>query len=183
MTRERLIAAAAESFRTKGYAATTVDDVVTAAGATRATFYLHFSSKVDLVAELHKGIERQTRLINRQLTTAIKSSDRDSIAAWLDAAFDFWATIRDTAAAQQEAAASEPKIRAALAASYDRAIAAITEGFKQAGRWDGDRRNVRAILMYSQLQNVFHRWMRVGWDVDRDEMLQVMTDMWMAAVS
>jgi hypothetical protein len=36
--------------------------------------------------------------------------------------------------------------------------------------------------MYSQLQNVFHRWMRVGWEADRGEMLKVMTAMWMAAL-
>ena len=35
MTRQRLLDAAVESFRRQGYAATTVDDVVTGAGATR----------------------------------------------------------------------------------------------------------------------------------------------------
>jgi hypothetical protein len=40
---------------------------------------------------------------------------------------------------------------------------------------------VRAVLAYSQLQTVFHRWMRVGWDIDREESLEVMTDMWMQA--
>jgi hypothetical protein len=42
-------------------------------------------------------------------------------------------------------------------------------------------RQARALLAYSQLQNLFHRWIRTGWEVDRDLVLEVMTDMWRAA--
>jgi hypothetical protein len=41
MTRELLLAQALELFESKGYAATTVDDIAAAAGTTRQTFYLH----------------------------------------------------------------------------------------------------------------------------------------------
>ncbi|MFI6560745.1 TetR/AcrR family transcriptional regulator [Streptomyces sp. NPDC050534] len=43
-----------ELFRTKGYAATKVDDIATAAGATRVTFYasFHFPSRADLMKAL-----------------------------------------------------------------------------------------------------------------------------------
>ena len=44
-TRERLIQGALEVFAHKGYVAATIDDIVAAAGASRATFYLHFHSK------------------------------------------------------------------------------------------------------------------------------------------
>ena len=47
MTYELFLAKALELFGTKGYAATTIDDIATAAGATRTTFYLHFSSKAE----------------------------------------------------------------------------------------------------------------------------------------
>ena len=49
LTRSRLIDAAADSFRVRGYAATTIEDVASGAGATRATFYLHFRTKADLI--------------------------------------------------------------------------------------------------------------------------------------
>ncbi len=42
MTHELFLAKALELFGTKGYAATTIDDLATAAGSTRTTFYLHF---------------------------------------------------------------------------------------------------------------------------------------------
>ena len=52
MTRRLLLDKGLELFGTKGYAATTIDDIAVAAGTTRATFYLHFPSKADLVRSL-----------------------------------------------------------------------------------------------------------------------------------
>lgn len=105
-----------------------------------------------------------------------------AISVWLDAAFDFWETVRYSAMAQEEAAAIEPEVRRARAESFDRGVGAIMRGLADAGRGDDTTRRVLAVLIYSQLQNVFHRWMRVGWDVDRQEMLHVMTRMWLAAL-
>src|SRR5436305_14980922 len=97
MTRERLIQAAVESFRLRGYAATTVDDVVTGAGATRPTFYLHFRTKADIVAELGVDVLRRVAEFNDRLRAAVAAGDRQSICDYLDAAFDFWEDIRDFA--------------------------------------------------------------------------------------
>ncbi|MEU8139077.1 TetR/AcrR family transcriptional regulator [Streptodolium elevatio] len=59
-TRQRLIAAASNLFETKGYEATTVDDIVAEAGAARATFYLHFTGKPDIVGALADRIWADT---------------------------------------------------------------------------------------------------------------------------
>lgn len=45
-----LMAAALGLFARKGYAATSIDDIVAAAGTARGTFYLHFRGKGDLFA-------------------------------------------------------------------------------------------------------------------------------------
>ncbi len=182
LTRTRLLEAAAMSFRSKGYAATTIDDVAAAAGATRATFYLHFTNKAELLGELVGAVEQEADDLNERLAEAVGVGDRLAISVWLDAAFDFWETVRYSAMAQEEAAAIEPEVRRARAESFDRGVGAIMRGLADAGQGDDTNRRVRAVLIYSQLQNVFHRWMRVGWDVDRQEMLHVMTNMWLAAL-
>jgi AcrR family transcriptional regulator len=46
MTYELFLDVALELFTQKGYAATTVDNIAQAAGATRTTFYLHFASRL-----------------------------------------------------------------------------------------------------------------------------------------
>lgn len=182
-TRSRLLAGASAAFAEKGYAATTIDDVVRAAGVTRATFYLHFTNKAELLTELLVDVARQTYDINDRLVGVVADGGRAAITGWLDEAFDFWETCRTSAMAQEEAAAIEPSIRAARTESFDRGVAGIIGGLEAAGHFDADGRRARAVCMYSQLQNVFHRWMQVGWEADRAVMLGVMTDMWMAALA
>src|SRR3954447_26872828 len=88
MTRQRLIDAAAESFRRQGYAATNVDDVVSGAGATRPTFYLHFKANADLIAELAVDVRGQVVDLNARLRAAVTAGGRASVRAYLDTAFD-----------------------------------------------------------------------------------------------
>ncbi len=62
-TRQEILTAAAELFRTKGYEATSVDDIVLAADVAKGTFYYHFQAKEELVmalqeAELKAAAER-----------------------------------------------------------------------------------------------------------------------------
>jgi TetR/AcrR family transcriptional repressor of nem operon len=49
-TRKRIVEAAAEHFKSQGYDAARIDDVMAAAGLTRGGFYAHFSSKENLFA-------------------------------------------------------------------------------------------------------------------------------------
>ena len=48
----RLLAAAMAQFGARGYLAVSVDDIATAAGVSRVTFYRHFSGKEALAVEL-----------------------------------------------------------------------------------------------------------------------------------
>ena len=49
-----MLTAAAELFRTKGYEATSVDDIALAANVAKGTFYYHFKAKEDLVMALQE---------------------------------------------------------------------------------------------------------------------------------
>lgn len=57
-TRSRLLDAALEVIRTKGYAGTSVDDICAAAGVTKGSFFHHFESKeaLALAAVTHFGV-------------------------------------------------------------------------------------------------------------------------------
>lgn len=56
VTRARLLEAALESFHTKGYAATTLDDIARQAGITRGAIQWHFGTK----AELYNALQRES---------------------------------------------------------------------------------------------------------------------------
>jgi AcrR family transcriptional regulator len=51
-TRQRILDAARDLFYRQGYYGTTVDQIVSTAGASRPTFYLHFSDKEEILTEL-----------------------------------------------------------------------------------------------------------------------------------
>jgi AcrR family transcriptional regulator len=52
LTRRRLLEAAKQCFSDKGFSDATIDDIVGMAGASRATFYLYFKSKDEILAEM-----------------------------------------------------------------------------------------------------------------------------------
>jgi AcrR family transcriptional regulator len=182
-TRQLLLDAATKSFRKQGFGRTSVDDIAKMAGTTRATFYLHFKSKAEVIHVLVERTSAEAAKLLDLLPRAVEAGDRDSLREWLRAAFDFWEEIGSTSRAEEEAATLHPEVRTARSRSFDRGVEAIASGLENAGRFDEPRRHVRAVLAYSQLQNLFHRWLRVGWDVDRTELLEVMTDMWLAGFS
>ncbi len=53
-SRESLLTAATEAFCAAGYFAVSVEDIATAAGVSRMTFYRHFSGKAALASELFR---------------------------------------------------------------------------------------------------------------------------------
>lgn len=69
--RRRLLDAAQQVFAVSGYGSATVDDIITAAGASRATFYRYFRSKEDLFDEL----SRECFLEMRGMTKALVAFD------------------------------------------------------------------------------------------------------------
>lgn len=59
-SRTRLLAAAIEQFCERGYPAVSIEDIASAAGVSRVTFYRHFSSKAALTAEVFKAASEAT---------------------------------------------------------------------------------------------------------------------------
>jgi AcrR family transcriptional regulator len=181
-TRERLVEAASESFVDRSYATTTVDDIARAAGVTRATFYLHFGSKADVIVELSHRLKDRSAELDQHLRRAIHAGDRSSIRAWLEAAFKFWDLIRPVAIALEEAASIESEVRELRRREFDRHVGIIAAALDESTVRSKRSARTRAQLAYAQFQSLFYRWTQVGWDADRGEMLDVVTDMWVAAL-
>jgi AcrR family transcriptional regulator len=108
-TRRRIIAAARKVFVKKGYARATIGEIITAAGVSRATLYLHFDSKFALLAAATEKLREEAVDGARQLTDVLMGDDRADLRRWVEWALRWYARNRPMALAGEEAQLSEDK--------------------------------------------------------------------------
>jgi AcrR family transcriptional regulator len=108
--RQQILAAATHAFARAGFAATSLDDIATAAGISRAILYRHFDSKTDLYRAV---LDRACA----QLASAVGTSDftADSVDALVGAA----AQDPDGFRLLFRHAAREPEFRAEMDRFHD----------------------------------------------------------------
>ena len=83
-TRQRLKEAALEVIARDGYPSATIDEIAATAGASRATFYLHFKSKADLIRELVETVPDRDREHIWAGLSRLRDPDPETVRAWLD---------------------------------------------------------------------------------------------------
>jgi AcrR family transcriptional regulator len=185
-TRQRLIDAAVDVFDQQGYAATTVDDIVGAVGASRATFYLHFRSKMEIARELLEGPIREALAPLWEDLGALQPQDvtRDVVTSWLERAFDFYHDLRLEIRAVEEAIAVEAEMREEVVHNLDRAVDVVAPLIATAHPdRDPEDVRVRAAMLVWQHERFSYFWVLRGTEFDRAHVLPVFTDVWMEALT
>lgn len=170
---------AVEVFERNGYANTTIDDIVTAANATRATFYQYFSSKREIVAALvdemgEKGGEMFDAF------TSVEPPTRQSVRDWLERVADFYREFRTVIAATGPAAAQDPEIARRVADVQTSFINSLVP------RLAADKRQsplMRATLLEAQREKIME-WCFISdeRELDGDEVLDALADIWSEAL-
>lgn len=186
MTRQLLLKTSLELFESKGYAATTVDDIASAAGTTRVTFYAHFPSRTDLIralfGELNELLDRsdsaERGTTSAEFVAVVAAGKRDGIAGWLRQSAQRWPQIQPYLNAASEAATSDPGIRALVDQWWDEAYGDIVAGLDHADRFAPASRRIRAELAFAQLHYLAGRWTRRDWTADRGQALEILIDAW-----
>lgn len=191
MTRRLLLSTALETFEAKGFAATTVDDIASAAGTTRVTFYSYFPSRSDLmkelIAELNQILQRTSSPDHgstaNDLVAAVRDGSRDALGAWLVERSKQWEEIRPYTVAAFEAAAVDPELRGLVDQWIEEVASDVEEGLDDAGRFDPASRRMRGVLAFAQLDHVARTWARGRDRAELDRMLDLLTDSWWALLS
>lgn len=178
MTYELFLGGALEAFDSKGYAATTIDDIASAAGSTRATFYLHFSSKVGVMSALLTKVDAiLTAVDDPPLTAVVASGSRELIRTWLDRKFSQWDEIKPYLKASYQAS-HEPDIEAQTERWFEDVVEQMTTGLTQAKRFSPERRRIRCVLAFGQLEYLSRRYFSAGWAIPREVCLEELTNSW-----
>lgn len=181
-TRRRLVDAAVDVFSAGGYAAATIEDIATAAGASRATFYLHFKSKADIVTELLlKDLADDSNAIYDRLDE-LTGPSWDDLREWLARTITFWERHRVAIRIVDQAIGVDPALAELMGtrvlATVDRIAAYLG---KKPGH-TGQSARLQAMLLLAQLDRFSFFWFLTGVELDRDEVLDELTDAWWAAL-
>ena len=181
LTRRRLIEGALAAFERKGYAATTIDDIVAEANASRATFYLHFKSKSDVVLVMARTLGTRWRELYRELTSGERLS-RKELYDWLDAMAGHYQTNRATVAALDQAAAVEPEVASVRLANQQESLGVVAESIRRWYGSDEEDARIRAALLLAQMDRFFDLWIVYGLEFDRVRAIGTLTDLWFSAL-
>lgn len=192
MTRRLLLESGLELFTTKGYAATKVDDIATAAGTTRVTFYAYFPSRSDLMKalideRLNEALQRvrspEHGSTAQDLVATVAAGTPAAISTWLRRTAASWPEIRPIIRVGRDAAAVDPELRDLVERWLEEAISDIEDGLTAAGRFAPHQRRFRGVLAMAELDYVAQHWGDADWKLTREQMLDELSASWLRLLS
>jgi AcrR family transcriptional regulator len=177
LTRRRLRDAALEVFERRGYAAATIDEIAVAAGASRATFYLHFKSKADVIRELVQTMPERDGIWDA--LSRLQQPSREEVGAWLRQVVELYDARRAYFLAVEQAITVEPE----LTEGYYRLVDGYVDQAAEALHEDVDDARVHALLLWVQLSRFCFLWRVRGMELDEERAIAYLTDIWHDALT
>jgi AcrR family transcriptional regulator len=177
-TRERLLAAARESFAKHGFAATRVADIVALAGTSHGTFYTYFDDKPDaLLALTQEAASAIYGAAVAPLAIAKQQSPRDAIRARMTVFFRTYSEWWDVVRTWDHASAIHPevdelrgRIRASIVEQFSGLLARDRERKQIDGGLDPE---LAAIALTAMVEEFAGRWFALGRTLGTTEIEQI----------
>ncbi len=177
LTRRRIEEAAVDVFAQGGYAATSIDQIARAAGVGRATVYLHFTSKVDLVAGVWGDLRVRLLELYRGLAAASEVTEA-TLVTWLEKTFDFYVDNKTALLAVHEAIALEAEMAETYRRRMGEVAGLIGPLIVRALGVSEENAQLRASLLVMQHERFAHFWLLRDMPFDRDAAVEVLAQMW-----
>jgi AcrR family transcriptional regulator len=182
LTKRRLLGAALEVFAQRGYNAATVEDIVAAAGVARASFYLHFKNKMELVQcltdDVHPGVVALYNELDELITA--NPADAEVIRPWISAALAWFDENRTVALVWQEISVSEPDFHISPAISLAESMPSYLAQWPEELR---EEARLRIVLLIQLLTRAFllSRVRHVP-PAEDEVLIDVIADLWTAGL-
>lgn len=172
-TRSALVGAARRVFAEKGYSQATIDDVAAAAGTSRATVYLHFAGKSELVGAVIDDVK--ARAGSWAGEPAPGRRGRAEVERLARAWIAFYRENLDAFRVWHEASAVEPgldpPVRAAGSSVVEHLLGApVGEA--------GPRAEVAVAMTFMMVERLLYGWLVQGWELDEEAVVAEVTDAW-----
>lgn len=177
-TRKLLIDSAATLFAENGYNETTIDDIAAAAGTSRATVYSYFPSKDAIIGDLIVTMWDEAESLYTAFGELADWSE-PTISAWLGEVVGAW-----------EAGIERLRVNASGLVRYEdfyleyheRYVRALTANAELWQHFKPDEARRRALLLVNSLETFLNTWLVRGWEMDRANTIDTMTEVWRAVL-
>lgn len=180
--RDELMNAAERLFLDKGIAATSVDQVVAAAGVAKGTFYLYFNSKESLLAALQdRFVLLFCELLQQAMDKHRPDQWRARLRAWVKAGMDGYldhVALHDVIFHEFH---PEDRRKMNDNAVIDQFIAFLSAGH-EAGAWAVEDPRITAIMLFNALHGAADDAVAKGGDIDRRRIVRSVTQFFERAV-
>lgn len=183
VTRQRLVAAATVVFARDGYVAGTIEDVAAAAGVSRATFYLHFKDKRDVLSPLLDRLADESMKIYEDLV-ALGEPTPDQLQRWMSETVRYWERNLHEVDVVQQALATDPSYAESYLLALEKSVRIMSEHLVERRGMDQAEARLTGRLLILQLDRLCFFWIVRGMPVemDRDAIIELMTNIWWKAL-
>jgi AcrR family transcriptional regulator len=192
LTRRRLLDASLRVFEANGYHGASVEEIVSVAGVTRSTFYLHFKNKAEILQVLTDAGRGRVAELYAELDAAIAGDDardgdgdagdiRPAVRQWLGKAIDWYAETDN-----QIIAAVWQELSVGVDSQVVRGIAVDEHLPRFLDRWpaaERDAARTRVILLSHLLSRAVLLSRRGVLPADEQVMLETLADLWTAGLT
>jgi AcrR family transcriptional regulator len=171
-TREHLLATAGSLFGEKGYGATSIDDIVGAAGTSRATLYAYFDGKEAVLSAIVEKMW-QDGLQFYEDFGSLPNWSRGTILDWLQS---FAAAYERDASRNKAAAAAAPGIYAEAPDRHRQMVAAVRRNRELWRDFTDSEADVRASMVVDVVDHEMANYFLFGSPVALDVFLGYLAD-------
>lgn len=179
-TRTRIADAALAVFERSGMAAATIEEILTAAGVSRATFYAHFTGKPDVGRAILSDMwDRSTDLYAR--FAALPDWSRGAIRGWLAEVGEAWRIHHDGMRMVLREMLAE--LSADSREHQQGFVAALMGDHARWAHFSPEEARRRAQLLIFQVERSMMAVHIEGWETDLDALLDTLTDIWVATLT
>jgi AcrR family transcriptional regulator len=178
-SRQHLLGASRRVFQAKGYLAATIDDLVEAAGMSRATFYTHFTSKSELVQEIIEETRLEVLELYGRLDDALANASIGALRRWMEDTVDWSIAHAWLMPAWDEAKVNDPTHREQRQETLLWIPEAMPKYLAACRPADRGRAVLRLRLLVVQMSAYFNRYRGdVSGMEARDVLVEELTDIW-----
>ena len=164
-------------FDERGYASCTIEDIARRAGTSRATFYVHFAGKVELIEGAWDAVRQGLVMLYRELVRA-DVRDRRFIESWLDRTFVFYEKNRLRLLAIHEAISLEGELAEVYYERTDELSDFIVPLLRERSALTEQEARCQAALLTIQHERFCFLWILRGLPFDREVVIPTMGRQW-----